>query len=118
MRSCRANFYGLHRPGIGVRVLGDITPERVEIARKADHIFISMIKEAGIYNEASFLKSVARATADTENRCPKPMLVWIPTRVCVPEMRRLRYLSRLRQLTIFTAVGVMGDTRVYGYIVM
>ncbi|KAK9769267.1 putative GMP synthase [glutamine-hydrolyzing] [Seiridium cardinale] len=84
-------------PGIGVRVLGDITPERVEIARKADHIFISMIKEAGIYNEASFQTSVARATANTANRCPKPMLVWIPTRV---------------------SVGVMGDTRVYGYIVI
>ncbi|KAK6077702.1 GMP synthase [Seiridium cupressi] len=84
-------------PGIGVRVLGDITPERVEIARKADHIFISMIKEAGIYNEASFQASVARATANTANRCPKPMLVWIPTRV---------------------SVGVMGDTRVYGYIVI
>lgn len=41
------------RPGIGVRVLGEVTPERVAIARKADHIFISMIKEAGIYNEVS-----------------------------------------------------------------
>jgi GMP synthase (glutamine-hydrolysing) len=38
-----------------VRVLGEITVERVDIARKADHIFISMIKEAGIYNEASLL---------------------------------------------------------------
>ncbi|KAL6355333.1 hypothetical protein LRP88_10919 [Fusarium phalaenopsidis] len=64
-------------PGIGVRVLGDITPERVEIARKADHIFISMIKEAGIYNEATY------AGLDTNK-----------------------------------AVGVMGDTRVYGYIVI
>lgn len=92
-RSCWANF--MDRPGIGVRILGDITPERVEIARKADHIFISMIKEAGIYNKASFLASVARATANTATRCPKPMLVWIPTRVRVPEMRRLRYLSRI-----------------------
>ncbi|KAJ4240386.1 GMP synthase (glutamine-hydrolyzing) [Fusarium falciforme] len=66
-------------PGIGVRVLGDITPERVEIARKADHIFISMIKEAGIYNEMS----QAYAGLDTNK-----------------------------------AVGVMGDTRVYGYIVI
>ncbi|KAH8898163.1 GMP synthase [Thozetella sp. PMI_491] len=66
-------------PGIGVRVLGDLTPERVEIARKADHIFISMIKEAGIYNEMS----QAYAGLDTNK-----------------------------------AVGVMGDTRVYGYIVI
>ncbi|KAJ9149398.1 GMP synthase [Pleurostoma richardsiae] len=46
---------------------------------KADHIFISMIKEAGIYNEMS----QAYAGLDTNK-----------------------------------AVGVMGDTRVYGYIVI
>lgn len=38
-------------PGIAIRIIGEVTPERVSIARKADHIFISMIKEAGIYNE-------------------------------------------------------------------
>lgn len=38
-------------PGIGIRIIGEITPERVEIVRKADHIFISMIREAGLYNE-------------------------------------------------------------------
>lgn len=38
-------------PGIAVRILGEVTPERVAIAKKADNIFISMIKEAGIYNE-------------------------------------------------------------------
>ncbi|KAF6830803.1 GMP synthase [Colletotrichum plurivorum] len=38
-------------PGIAIRILGEVTPEKVEIARKADHIFISMIREAGIYDE-------------------------------------------------------------------
>ncbi|KAE8153768.1 GMP synthase [Aspergillus avenaceus] len=38
-------------PGIAIRILGDITPERVEMARKADYIFISMIREAGLYDE-------------------------------------------------------------------
>ncbi|OIW31956.1 GMP synthase [Coniochaeta ligniaria NRRL 30616] len=66
-------------PGIGVRVLGEITARRVDIARKADHIFISMIKEAGIYNEMS----QAYAGLDTSK-----------------------------------AVGVMGDTRVYAYIII
>lgn len=28
-----------------------MTPERVEIARQADHIFISMIREAGLYDK-------------------------------------------------------------------
>ncbi|KAI1190916.1 GMP synthase [Nemania serpens] len=64
-------------PGIAIRILGEVTPERVELVRKADHIFISMIKEAGIYNQMS----QAYAALDT-NR----------------------------------AVGVMGDSRVYGMI--
>jgi GMP synthase (glutamine-hydrolysing) len=38
-------------PGIAIRVLGEVTPERVEMARKADHIFISMIREAGLYDK-------------------------------------------------------------------
>ncbi|KAI1428357.1 GMP synthase [Xylaria sp. FL1777] len=64
-------------PGIAIRILGEVTRENVEIVRKADHIFISMIKEAGIYDQMS----QAYAALDT-NR----------------------------------AVGVMGDTRVYGMI--
>ncbi|EJT75835.1 GMP synthase [Gaeumannomyces tritici R3-111a-1] len=40
-------------PGIAIRILGEVTPERVEMARKADHIFIGMIREAGIYNDMS-----------------------------------------------------------------
>jgi GMP synthase (glutamine-hydrolysing) len=66
-------------PGIAIRIIGEVTPERVEIARKADHIFISMIKEAGVYNHMS----QAYAGLDTSK-----------------------------------AVGVMGDNRVYGYIVI
>lgn len=66
-------------PGIGIRILGEVTPERVEIARQADNIYISMIKEAGIYDQMS----QAYAGVDTNK-----------------------------------AVGVMGDTRVYGYIII
>jgi GMP synthase (glutamine-hydrolysing) len=40
-------------PGLAIRVLGEVTPERVEIARRADHIFISMIREAGLYDKIS-----------------------------------------------------------------
>lgn len=66
-------------PGIAIRIIGDVTPERVEIVRKADNIFISMIKEAGIYNE------IAQAYAGLDTN---------------------------------RAVGVQGDDRVYGYIVI
>ncbi|RYP07127.1 hypothetical protein DL765_009257 [Monosporascus sp. GIB2] len=66
-------------PGIAIRILGDVTKERVEIARKADHIFITMIKEAGLYDQIS----QAFAGLDTSR-----------------------------------SVGVFGDKRVWGYIVI
>ena len=37
-------------PGLAVRVLGEITKEKLDILRDADDIFISSIKEAGLYN--------------------------------------------------------------------
>jgi len=37
-------------PGLGVRVLGEITKEKLDILREADDIFITSIKEAGLYN--------------------------------------------------------------------
>ena len=40
-------------PGIGIRILGGVTPELVEIARRADHIFISEIRSAGLYRKIS-----------------------------------------------------------------
>ncbi|KAF1812793.1 GMP synthase [Eremomyces bilateralis CBS 781.70] len=66
-------------PGIAVRILGEVSQEKVDIARKADHIFISEIRKAGLYNNIS----QAYAAVD-------------PSR----------------------AVGVMGDRRVYGYIIV
>ena len=38
-------------PGLAVRILGEVTYKRLEILRAADAIFISEIKEAGLYNE-------------------------------------------------------------------
>ncbi|KAI0910615.1 GMP synthase [Ustulina deusta] len=40
-------------PGIAIRILGEVTPEHVELVGKVDHIFISMNKEADIYNQMS-----------------------------------------------------------------
>lgn len=37
-------------PGLGIRVIGDVTFERLEILRSADDIFISEIKKAGLYD--------------------------------------------------------------------
>ena len=38
-------------PGLGIRILGDITPEKVHIAQEADYIFISNLRSAGLYDK-------------------------------------------------------------------
>ena len=38
-------------PGLAVRVLGEITKQKLDILREADDIFISAIREANLYNE-------------------------------------------------------------------
>jgi GMP synthase (glutamine-hydrolysing) len=37
-------------PGLGIRILGDITPEKVEILQKVDAIFINGLKTSGLYD--------------------------------------------------------------------
>jgi GMP synthase (glutamine-hydrolysing) len=38
-------------PGLGVRILGDITPAKVELLQKADRIFIEELHNFGLYKE-------------------------------------------------------------------
>jgi len=38
-------------PGLGIRILGDITPEKVRVLQDADHIFITSLKDHGLYNK-------------------------------------------------------------------
>ena len=38
-------------PGLAVRILGEITKEKLETLRDADHIFIQGLKDEGIYDE-------------------------------------------------------------------
>jgi len=38
-------------PGMAVRILGEVTPEKVEILQEADDIIIEEIKKAGLYRE-------------------------------------------------------------------
>ncbi|CAK7892649.1 hypothetical protein CAAN1_01S11034 [[Candida] anglica] len=40
-------------PGLAIRVLGEVTPAQVKIAREADAIFIGEIKKAGLYKDIS-----------------------------------------------------------------
>ena len=38
-------------PGLGIRILGDITSEKVKILQEADKIFIDLLKEHKLYNK-------------------------------------------------------------------
>jgi len=38
-------------PGLGIRILGDVTAEKVRILQEADSIFINSLKEAGLYDD-------------------------------------------------------------------
>jgi GMP synthase (glutamine-hydrolysing) len=66
-------------PGLGIRILGEVTVEQVRMLQHADAIFIEEIRKAGLYRQIS----QALAALD-------------PTK----------------------AVGVMGDKRMYGQIVL
>lgn len=36
-------------PGLAIRILGEITPERVQLLQEADHIYVKGLKESGLY---------------------------------------------------------------------
>ena len=38
-------------PGLGIRILGDITAEKVRILQEVDHIFIGGLKKSGLYDQ-------------------------------------------------------------------
>ena len=38
-------------PGLAIRILGDITPEKVSILQEVDDIFISSLKKSNLYDK-------------------------------------------------------------------
>jgi GMP synthase (glutamine-hydrolysing) len=48
-----ANILGRHPfpgPGLGIRILGDITPEKVRVLQDVDHIYVSGLKKHNLYD--------------------------------------------------------------------
>lgn len=48
------NLLGRHPfpgPGLGIRILGDVTPEKVRVLQEADDIFISALRSEGLYDD-------------------------------------------------------------------
>jgi GMP synthase (glutamine-hydrolysing) len=38
-------------PGLAIRIIGEITPERVKLLQEADHVFIQSLKDKNLYKE-------------------------------------------------------------------
>jgi GMP synthase (glutamine-hydrolysing) len=38
-------------PGLGIRVLGELIPEKIRVVQDADKIFIDMLREEGLYDK-------------------------------------------------------------------
>jgi GMP synthase (glutamine-hydrolysing) len=48
------NILGRHPfpgPGLGIRILGDVTPEKVRILQDVDYVFIQGLKDKGLYDD-------------------------------------------------------------------
>jgi GMP synthase (glutamine-hydrolysing) len=38
-------------PGLGIRILGEITEEKVSLLQEADHVYIGTLKKSGLYDK-------------------------------------------------------------------
>lgn len=48
------NIIGRHPfpgPGLGIRILGEVTPEKIAILQEVDHLFIQGLKDHGLYDQ-------------------------------------------------------------------
>lgn len=69
-----SHFLGRHPfpgPGLGVRCLGELTPERIHILQEADAVFINLLREEGLYDriwQAGVVLLPVRSTGVTDGR--------------------------------------------------
>jgi GMP synthase (glutamine-hydrolysing) len=85
-------------PGLAIRCLGEITPEKLEIIRESDAI---LREEIDAYNEALFAKTGKRNYGAAHGGDDSARAVW-------------QYFTILPNIR---SVGVMGDARTYDYAV-
>lgn len=86
-------------PGLAIRILGEVTEERLRIVREADAIFIEELKKTGLYNKEVFNKTSLRSSSSQDSTAG------------------LKVAQALAVLLPVKAVGVMGDARTYSYII-
>jgi GMP synthase (glutamine-hydrolysing) len=51
IESAIINRHPFPGPGLAIRILGEITPEKIAVVQEADHIFISMLKKHNLYDK-------------------------------------------------------------------
>jgi len=86
-------------PGLAIRILGEVTEERLKIVREADAIFIEELKKAGLYNKEVSLRSTSLRSSRVKLGAG------------------LKVAQALAALLPVKSVGVMGDARTYSYII-
>lgn len=83
-------------PGLAIRILGEVTADRLKILRQVDEIFIEELKSSGLYNKEASSEASLRSS---------------------PKTAGLNVGQALAALLPVKSVGVMGDSRTYSYIV-
>lgn len=91
-------------PGLAIRVLGEVTEQRLKILREADNIFMEELKSTGLYNY---------------NKEARPSTVPPDARLAADGYRQpsTNIGQALAALLPIKSVGVMGDARTYSYII-
>lgn len=84
-------------PGLAIRIIGDVTPEKLEILKSADAI---VREELDAYNEALFAESGERGVGVEREEAGGPV-------------RQLPVWQYFAVLPDVRSVGVMGDERTY-----
>ena len=92
-------------PGLAIRILGEVTDDRLEILRQVDEIFISELKTNNIYKGGSFHSPSLRPSQNSGLKEVKNQHIYN------------KVAQALAVLLPVKAVGVMGDARTYSYIV-
>ena len=74
-------------PGLAVRIIGTITPERIEILQQADAVVVEEIKRAGLYREIWQSFAVLPGGED-RRRAGRRSHVRVPDRAARGDLRR------------------------------
>ena len=95
-------------PGLAVRILGDITPEKVQILQEADDIYIRGLREYKVKLSGEEARRVLAAGVPTITHHPSPI-----THEIEVSLYDQIWQAGAILLSTVRSVGVMGDERTY-----